>query len=951
MDGLALRVRWSCERGGSGQCYFATESSPQMGEDKMLSQSLPGGRVVDIELALDRGGREPQVLTRFRLDPFNGAVGASFQIDEVVLVRLPASFEVHFGPARSSAAAGEKVELGLRLRRTGGRRLSGPALVEIAVHGEADRRLELDASAEDPRAECEVAFATPGVHALRARLHLGGRLTHDLESTIVIGAGSSPAGALLEKGNVAVELLSAAPPDGPGARAARLWARDGERWRDAGLLLPLVEVAIDDEGVVRRSHPALAVLEKAGGRLRLGRRDGDGAAPLPGVVLGFERGRGGGELLAVRASLRATGARLLKLACPTLRRVPAGTDPLERHALFGGIELLEPGWSSSSERAVGPKHAARWTPHPLKVCLPVMAIEQDGVTTALLWQPLDEWAPGRSLPAATFASPDFLEGRPEHLLQLFAPSVPDLVEENGTIGRRPVVLGDETVQIAAAVRVACGEPVAETARRWYEHFGIPEAPPAPHDERSTHDLVARCFGETVWWPEEKGWRHHWFLGHSSSHRPDMAAELVLHARRTGERRWVDRTGLNPARSVIEILGTLWDRAAGAAEAARRAANTMRDDGTYAYHDTAQVKEQVRRHSGGRFDSLGEEGSTSLGTCVQGALPLLRHALFTSDPAVTAAAEKALGAMRRFRVPRGAQVWEVHQQIPDIRAAALAVEAFHLGYLLTGDEGHLEEARRWATTGLAFLYSWRIPEGPAPVVVRTSRDREDASKTESLPLSELFRDPQRQVTPFGTIPVLGTTFHVMSWFGVIVQWCGLEWAAKVLALCEERDDPLLRAAALGVLRSGLQQTFDREPWTGLYPDVWNPIESWAGGALICPRLTVDALRAASELPRELSVWTRRAGPGRDAVLVHGWGEAAAFEAASDRLAVTVRFLAGEACELLVVRCPGAPASVAAGGKPLAPGDGREGWRHDAARRLLGVRFVPAAGETRVEVRWE
>lgn len=310
-------------------------------------------------------------------------------------------------------------------------------------------------------------------------------------------------------------------------------------------------------------------------------------------------------------------------------------------------------------------------------------------------------------------------------------------------------------------------------------------------------------------------------------------------------------------------------------------------------------------------------------------------------------------MRRFRVPRGAQVWEVHQQIPDIRAAALAVEAFRIGYLATGDETYLDDARRWAATGLAFLYSWRVPDPdpPAPATVRTSRDRLDASRSGPLPAGELFLEPRRQVTPFGTIPVLGTTFYVASWFGVIVQWCGLEWAWKVLELCDERDDPLLRAAAIGVLRSGLQQTFDREPWVGLYPDVWNPMENWAGGALICPHLTAQALRAAGQIPRELATWTRRAGGGRDAPLVHGWGEAAAFEASAGGLAATVRFLEGEPCELLVARCPpAAPAAVLVAGAPLAAGEGREGWRHDPSRRLLGVRFVPRAGETRVEVRW-
>ena len=65
--------------------------------------------------------------------------------------------------------------------------------------------------------------------------------------------------------------------------------------------------------------------------------------------------------------------------------------------------------------------------------------------------------------------------------------------------------------------------------------------------------------------------------------------------------------------------------------------------------------------------------------------------------------RALEAMRRFRVPRGAQVWEVHQEIPDIRAAALAVEAYQKAYEITGDSRYLDDASYWAWTGVPFIY--------------------------------------------------------------------------------------------------------------------------------------------------------------------------------------------------------------------------------------------------------
>ena len=558
-----------------------------MGEDKVLSRSLPGGGIVETEFPLDRGGREREVLTRFRLDPFNGAEGAEFEIDDVVLVRLAPVVEVEFGPERSLTNVRQPVKLQVLVRHRGGGRTSGVLEAEVVHPAASVNRISLDAKVTIPQPIGEAVFDAPGVHVLRARVYRAGRLTHDLESEIVVDAPPAPGTLALEGGGMALEILPSG--SGGGARAARLWARGAGGWKDAGLLLPLVEIAVEEDGVVRRSHPALSVLESGGHGIRLEVQEGGGSF-RPELTLGFEPGRGGAkEDLIARVTLAGPrGGRLLKLSGPTVRRVPAKGDPLDRFGLFGGVELLEPGWSSSSEKAVGPKFADRWTPHPLKICLPVMAIEEDGVTTAVLWNPLEEWSPGRRMAAATFASPDFLEGRPEHLLQLFAPSVPELVDENGTLARRPFVLGEEPVKLSMAIHAAAGEPVIEAARRWYERFGVPEPPPAPHDDKATHDLIARSYGETVWWPEDKGWRHHWFLDRSSSFRPDMAAELLLHAKRTGERRWIEATGLDPSRSLIETAGTLWDRAAGSAPGASASARAMRDDGTHAYHDSPSV---------------------------------------------------------------------------------------------------------------------------------------------------------------------------------------------------------------------------------------------------------------------------------------------------------------------------------------------------------------------------
>jgi len=207
MNGLVLKVRWSCPKSGSGQCYFATDQSPRMGEDKVVSRNVPGGEVVETDFSLDADGRAKPTLTRFRLDPFNGLKGVPFEIEKVVLLRLPCRLEIVFGPAKSVARPGEPVELKLWLRHSGGRRPEGTMEAVVDHPDGADLKIRIDAGSESPSGSCAIAFKKPGVHVVRARVFQDGRETRELESSIVVGVPEAPAAPLLESQWVGLELL------------------------------------------------------------------------------------------------------------------------------------------------------------------------------------------------------------------------------------------------------------------------------------------------------------------------------------------------------------------------------------------------------------------------------------------------------------------------------------------------------------------------------------------------------------------------------------------------------------------------------------------------------------------------------------------------------------------------------------------------------------------------
>jgi hypothetical protein len=164
--------------------------------------------------------------------------------------------------------------------------------------------------------------------------------------------------------------------------------------------------------------------------------------------------------------------------------------------------------------------------------------------------------------------------------------------------------------------------------------------------------------------------------------------------------------------------------------------------------------------------------------------LLRFAKITGDKAAKAAGLKALEFMKRFRTPRGAQVWECPLHAPDIMASAYATQAYIYGYELTGDESFRELAIRWALSGVPFVYQW-----------------------ENRPI-------MRYAT---TATLCATHYEAPVWIGRPVQWCGLVYADALLDLAPHDETLDWKKLAEGILISGEQQQYVEGPSRGLLAD--------------------------------------------------------------------------------------------------------------------------------------
>jgi hypothetical protein len=191
----------------------------------------------------------------------------------------------------------------------------------------------------------------------------------------------------------------------------------------------------------------------------------------------------------------------------------------------------------------------------------------------------------------------------------------------------------------------------------------------------------------------------------------------------------------------------------------------------------------------RYDGKYRRGhfeDTASGCCARPACTLLEFARVTGDADARAAGLKALDYMKRFRTPRGAQTWELSLHTPDVLASAYLVGAYVRGYELTGRKAYLREARRWALSGVPFVYQW----GRHPVMT------------------------------YATAPVYGATnWRAPNWIGLPVQWCGGVYAYWLTKLAPHDRTLDWNRLARGILIAGEQMQYPDGPKVGCLPDVF------------------------------------------------------------------------------------------------------------------------------------
>lgn len=481
--------------------------------------------------------------------------------------------------------------------------------------------------------------------------------------------------------------------------------------------------------------------------------------------------------------------------------------------LLAGLEYLGDEPSSSEADITTPEHIRR-VADPVKVTFPLMGIAADGRYVGLVWE-RSEWI------GPMFDSPDTIFNSGAHVMGLTGPAVGKCRFENYLVAHTPVRL-TANVPVTARIWIIGGEgaTVVPAVQHYVNLRGLPAVPQFEGGFQAAARLLAQ--GWLYSGIREGALFRHAVWGDHFGPGPAPDAAMFMD--------WLSASLDDADTELIDALSATRDLALEAVPDSRHldggVSHVRPPAAPLVFGDLAAYVE--RRHNAARsalanFDARGvktytpgdiDYGRTHFadhanGYSAQDLITILEGATLSADAELIGAAIELLDKQTlRYAdtVPRGAQTWEVPLHTPDILASGLLVKAYTLGYIVSGREDYLEQARYWAWTGVPFAYLVNPTEG--------------------------------RIGPYATIPVFGATNWVGSWFGRPVQWCGLAYASALHLLSEYDPQGPWRRIARGITAAGLEMAWPMEDADrqGLLPDFFLLESQLRDGPAINPGTT-------------------------------------------------------------------------------------------------------------------
>ncbi len=477
--------------------------------------------------------------------------------------------------------------------------------------------------------------------------------------------------------------------------------------------------------------------------------------------------------------------------------------------LFAGVEYLCDEPSSSDADIAKPNHIRR-IPDPVKITFPLMAISNNDNYIGVIWEPSD-------MTAATFDSPDRIYNSGAHLMALSAPAVGDLRFENELFAHSPFRLeANKPLKVSMMIIGGRGKSVVPAIKQYVDIKGLPDLPEFESGFDSAVNLLAHGWMDSE--INHDGLFRHAVWGDSFG--PTVAADAAMFidwlAIHTEDDKLCARLNETEAQALSRIPST--QPFSSAVSHVRLPSPPLIFGRTYEYvryrHNEAMRmltgfdERGIKLYRPGRTDySKTHFAKHANGFGGRDVARILESATLSADKELIGEALELLDkqtALYADTVPRGAQTWEVPLHTPDILASAHMVKAYTLGYIISGKQKYLEQARYWAWTGVPFIY--------------------------------LYSPTPGEVGPYATIPVLGATnWKAPLWIGLPVQWCGLVYSSALHLLSEYDPKSSWQKIAKGITIAGLQMCWpvtDKKR-QGLLPDIFNLLQQVSAGPAINP----------------------------------------------------------------------------------------------------------------------
>ncbi len=409
--------------------------------------------------------------------------------------------------------------------------------------------------------------------------------------------------------------------------------------------------------------------------------------------------------------------------------------------LLSGVEYLGKNEKSSTKLDLVTSDYLRYEPDKMWITMPLMAFVTPKTSLALNWENMNL--------QPTFAAPNFYDGTDDHRMSLIGKNI------------------EATIFVSDGWND--GNNLSDIIEWYVKKEGIPKLPPEPRTEKEQWELCLKAINGILF--NSNGWGH--VVDEQlfpRSYNSGMASLIWFISGKLPEPAVMEKVSFGGgSHQSLFFTGRAQEWLDSVNRGIKPVYEKIESDGSVTFNGVLST---------GHFEN------TTSGLCALQACRLLDFVKETGDERALTTGVKILEYMMRFRTPRGAQVWEIPMHTPDIMASAYLVSAYVKGYVLTGEKKYLEEAKKWALTGLPFVYFWR----------------------------------NKPIMKYSTIAVYGATWWVCpNWMGLPVQWCGLVYADTLLDLSEYDKTIDWKKIAKGILIAGEQMQYPNGERAGCFPD--------------------------------------------------------------------------------------------------------------------------------------